>query len=329
MKKTAARTKRVKKRPLQAKMISDQGSRYCIVIVGPTGVGKTAMAVTLARRWGTEVLSADSRQCYREMDIGVARPTPAEIQGVPHHFIASHSIRHQVHAAEFERFALQVAEQVFQHHPILVVAGGTGLYLKAFLEGIDVMPEIPDDIRSRVRYVYACDGLEGLLAAFPSDDPFLSGGELANPHRVMRALEVRLATGQSIRHLQKGEKATRPFKTLYIGLDLPREELYARINARVLQMMQQGLLDEVKRLLPEKENVCLQTVGYRELFDYLEGKYDLNRAVALIQQHTRHYAKRQLTWFRSLEEISWHRPEDLEGVVEKVRLFTGMEPERN
>ena len=300
--------------------------RYCIVIAGPTGVGKTSMAAALARRWGTEVLSADSRQCYAEMNIGVARPTADEMQGIPHHFIASHVISTPVNAAGFEQYALSVADEVFKKNPVLVVTGGTGLYIKALLEGIDTMPPIPDAIRERVRDLHAREGISGLLAAFPKDDPFLSGNETSNPHRVMRALEVRLSTGRSIRELQTGAHAQRGFKTLYIALDLPREELYARIDARVNDMMHRGLLEEVKRLVDLKDNVSLQTVGYKEIFEHLEGKHDLRRAVELIQQHTRNYAKRQLTWFRAVEGVEWFSPGDVEAVVARVADFTGISP---
>lgn len=300
--------------------------RYCIIIAGPTGVGKTALAATLARRWDTEVLSADSRQCYAEMNIGVARPTQEEMLGVPHHFIASHSIMDPVNAADFERHAMEVADRIFARNRVMVVAGGTGLYLKAFLEGMDEMPEVPDEIREKVRTLHANEGLEGLLAAFPADDPFLGGNELSNPHRVMRALEVQLSTGRSIRDMQTGSRAKRDFKTIYIGLDMPREELYARIDARVEGMMQRGLLEEVKGLMDKKENVCLQTVGYKELFEFLEGKHDLARAVELIKQHTRNYAKRQLTWFRSVEGIEWYGPDSLEAISERISRVTGLTP---
>ena len=301
-------------------------SRYCIVIAGPTAAGKTAMATLLARRWNTEVLSADSRQCYREMNIGVARPTSEEMQGVPHHFIASHSILYPVNAADYERYALSVSEDVFSRSPVLVVVGGTGLYLRAFLEGIDEMPGVPDAVREKVRDLYGQEGLEGLLAAFPAEDPFLGGNELSNPQRVMRALEVQWATGRSIRHMQRGVQAERGFKTLYIGLDMAREALYERINARVDLMMQRGLLEEVKGLAGSKENVCLQTVGYKELFEHLEGEHDLAHAVELIKQHTRNYAKRQLTWFRSVEGIEWYGPDAAEAIIARVARFTGSQP---
>jgi len=300
--------------------------RYCIVIAGPTGVGKTALAAALARRWNTQVLSADSRQCYAEMNIGVARPTAEEMQGVPHHFIASHSILTPVNAADFEQYALSVADKVFQRNPLLIVTGGTGLYIKAFLHGIDEMPVIPGLIRDRVRALFAREGLAGLKTAFPTGDRFLEEGEISNPHRVMRALEVQWATGRSIRELQTGARVERGFKTLYLSLDLPRPELYDRIEARVDSMMRRGLLDEVKSLVDRKDNVCLQTVGYKELFEHLEGKHDLSRAVDLIKQHTRNYAKRQLTWLRSVEDVEWFGPGELEAITERVMQFTGLAP---
>jgi tRNA dimethylallyltransferase len=293
--------------------------KYCIVIAGPTGVGKTAMAIELARQLGTDVLSADSRQCYREMNIGVARPSLTEQAGVRHHFIASHSIASPVNAADFEQSGLRTATEIFEDHDTLVVAGGTGLYLKAFLEGMDPMPVIPDQVKTQVRKLQMEEGITGLLLAFPPDDAFLEGHELGNPHRVMRALEVRLATGRSIRDFQHGGRTEREFIPILIGLDLPRKELYARIDRRVDAMMDAGLLEEVRTLLPLRASTALQTVGYRELFEYLDGALSLERAVERIKQHTRQYAKRQLTWFRRMEDMHWFLPDDAGSVLQYVR----------
>jgi tRNA dimethylallyltransferase len=298
--------------------------KFCLVIAGPTAVGKTALAVDCARHFNTHVLSADSRQCYREMDIGVARPSMAEQKGIPHHFIADHSIATPVTAADFEREGLGLSRNVFRASDLLVVAGGTGLYLRAFLEGMDEIPEVPDTVRSQVRGLFERSGLPGLLAGFPTDDAFLQGHELGNPNRVMRALEVRLATGHSIRHYQRGRSVERGFKPILVGLDLPREELYARIDHRVDLMMERGQLEEARGLLSHRENTALQTVGYRELFEYFDGQYTLEKAVGRIKQHTRQYAKRQLTWFRRMEGMRWFRPDEGAEVIRYAEEEMGL-----
>jgi len=294
--------------------------KFCIIIAGPTGVGKTALAVELARYWGAEVLSADSRQCYRELEIGVARPSPEEQKGIPHHFIASHSIINPVNAADFEAYALVKAAETFRARNVLIVAGGSGLYLQAFLEGMDEIPVVPDYLRSQVRELFLAEGLPGLLAGLPSDDPFLTGGELSNPHRVMRALEVYLATGRSIRSYQNGPKVKRDFIPILIGLDLPREALYDRINNRVEKMMERGLLEEAIPLMPYRASPPLQTVGYRELFEFKDGLVPLAKAVEKIKQHSRQYAKRQLTWFRSRDGMQWFDPDRIEDVLAYVKV---------
>jgi tRNA dimethylallyltransferase len=292
-----------------------------ILIAGPTAVGKTAAATRLARQLGTTdpvtgilsplpVLSADSRQCYRELQIGVAKPSSAELAEVPHYFINTHSIHDHVNAAVFERYALDTLDMLFQSHRRVIVVGGTGLYLKALMYGLDEMPEIPPQVRQRIEDLYQEQGLESLRAAVQSEDPlFARDADLDNPQRMIRALEVIRATGRSIRDFQHAKPAKRAFRIQAFVLDLPREELYHRINARVDEMMAQGLLDEVCGLLPYKHLNALQTVGYRELFDYLEGKTSLMETVETIKKNSRHYAKRQLTWFRSDPVWQWVHPD--------------------
>lgn len=280
------------------------------MVAGPTAVGKTAVAIHLARRFGAEIISADSRQCYREMSIGVARPSPQELQQVPHHFIASHSITEDINAASFETWALQKASELFERHDYIIMPGGTGLYIKAFCEGLDEIPEVPAAIRQRIIEAYEANGIAWLQEQVQAKDPkFYNEGEIQNPHRLMRALEVAEATGRSILSFRTGEKAVRPFNIIKFGLELPREELYARINSRVDAMMEAGLLDEVKGLYSSRHLNALQTVGYTELFDYIEGKHSLDRAVELIKQHTRNYAKRQMTWFKKDPEFAWFLPD--------------------
>lgn len=281
-------------------------NKTCIIIAGPTAVGKTAFAIQTAQHFSTEIISADSRQCYKELNIGVARPSPGELAAVPHHFIASHSITDNISAASFENYALDTAEQLFAKHDVIVMTGGTGLYIKAFCEGLDQVPVIPAGIRKKIMAGYETHGMKWLQDTVQKEDPvFFDTGEIQNPHRLMRALEVKQGTGRSILSFQLKEKKQRPFRIVKAGLELPRPLLYERINNRVDIMMQQGLLEEVRSLLPCKELNALQTVGYRELFDYLDGFISLEKATELIKQNSRHYAKRQLTWFKRDEEMHW------------------------
>lgn len=299
--------------------MSGKATKTVIIIAGPTGVGKTAVAIEIARHFGTEIISADSRQCYKELNIGVARPSPEELQQVPHHFIASHSIHHDVTAAVFEKYALQKAAELFTQHDIVIMAGGTGLYIKAFCEGLDNIPAIPASIRNNIIDEYNSKGLSWLQQQILQKDPlFYKEGEIQNPQRLMRALEVVEVTGQSIIHFQKGKIATRDFAIVKIGLDLPKEELYNRINERVYKMIDAGLTDEVTGLLPYKNLNALQTVGYTEVFDFLAGNIALNRSIELIQQNTRRYAKRQKTWFNRDKEINWFNPQQVAAIKEHL-----------
>lgn len=283
--------------------------KQVIVIAGPTAVGKTAIGIEVAKHFGTEIISADSRQCFKELTIGVARPSEDELAQVPHHFIATHSIQEKVTAATFEDYALAKATEIFRHKNVLVMVGGTGLYIKAFLEGMDTIPDIPDEVHNEVITAYQQNGMEWLQEEIQKSDPlYWQGGETKNPQRMMRALEVVKITGQSILHFQRGEKKNRDFSVVKIALDLPREELYRNINHRVDKMMEAGLLEEVRSLQAYKHLNALQTVGYREIFQYLDGELSLPQATDAIKQHTRQYAKRQLTWFRKDKEFIWQSP---------------------
>ncbi len=240
------------------------------------------------------------------MNIGVARPSPEELREVPHHFIASHTIHEEVNAGVYETYALEKASSLFKEHPIIVLTGGTGLYIKAFCEGIDEMPAIPAGIRKRIIQSYEEKGLGWLQEQLMEKDPaFWQTAEQQNPQRLMRALEFIEAVGQSITLFRSGKKIERPFQVIKIGLEIQRDLLNTRINQRVDMMMQSGLLEEAKQLFPLRQLNALQTVGYQELFQYMEGKVDLARAVELIKQHTRQYAKRQMTWFKKDSSIYW------------------------
>ena len=282
-----------------------------IIIVGPTAVGKTAAAIRLAEQLQTRIISADSRQCYRELNIGVAKPSAAELSAVHHYFIDSHSIREEVNAAIFEQLALQWTGEIFRDTPTAVMVGGTGLYIKAFTDGLDDIPPVDAALRQRLRQQYQQDGIAWLQQEVRQLDPvFFTEGEQLNPHRLLRALEVRLSTGRSILSFRNRTPQQRPFHIRRIGLQLPKEELHRRIHDRVDTMMQQGLLEEVKGLLPWRMHKALQTVGYKELFDYLDGACSLDEAVANIKTNTRHYAKRQLTWFRKDPSVEWIDPQE-------------------
>ena len=281
-------------------------TKSVIIIAGPTAVGKTAIAIEIAKHFGTEIISADSRQCYKELNIGVARPTQEELAAVPHHFIASHSIHETVNAGIFEQYALDKLQEIFQHNNIAIMVGGTGLYIKAFCEGIDEMPEVTELVRKEITSAYEQYGLSWLQDQIKILDPeFYVVGEMQNPQRLMRALEVFKATGKSILHFRRGQKAERDFKIVKIALDLPKEILHRNINNRVDNMMEHGLLDEARLLIPYQHLNALQTVGYKELFDHFNGKISLPDTIDEIKKNTRRYAKRQLTWFKKDKEYVW------------------------
>lgn len=280
-----------------------------IIIAGPTAVGKTAVAIEVAQHFGTEIISADSRQCYRELDIGVARPSEDELNMVKHYFIASHSIHEKVDAAGFETYALEKAQTIFSKNKVAVMVGGTGLYIRAFCEGMDEIPEVPELIRSEITAAYDQFGLPWLQEQVKLLDPeFFAGGEILNPRRLMRALEVFKTTGKSILSFRKGRKADRNFEVLKFVLDLPREELHHNINTRVDRMMEMGLINEVRSLIPYQHLNALQTVGYKELFEHFNGTIPLADAISRIKTNTRQYAKRQLTWFRKDQSYRWIPP---------------------
>ncbi len=271
-----------------------------LIIAGPTAIGKTALAVALAKHFNTVVLSADARQCYKEMQIGTAKPNLEEQQDIPHFFIDSHSITEALSVADYERYALQVLHQLFLEKDIVVVCGGTGLYINALCNGIDFMPAIDPAIEDVVNQLYASGGVAALQLALQQEDAlFAQKGEMQNPHRMLRALAFKRSVGESILHYQTHTQKERPFKCVKIALEMPRDILYDRINHRVDAMLANGLLDEVEALLRYKEHKNFQTVGYQELLPYFEGAAPLEDCLNLIKQHTRNYAKRQMTWFKN------------------------------
>ena len=286
--------------------MKDPKDKTVIIICGPTAVGKTAVAISIAKHFRTEIISADSRQCFKELKIGVARPSDEELKEVPHHFIASHSINENLNAAFYEKFALQKAAELFIDYDIIIMVGGTGLYIKAFCEGLDEIPPIVEAIRKNIIKDCELHGLSWLQEQVRIKDPeFYKIGEIQNPQRLMRALEVVESTGQSILSFRKNKKAVRPFNIIKIGLELSKEELYVNINSRVDMMLQDGLIEEVSSLNGYRDVNALQTVGYSEIFEHLDGKISLATAIEEIKKNTRQYAKRQMTWFKKDKEINW------------------------
>jgi tRNA dimethylallyltransferase len=286
--------------------MQDKKDNTVYIICGPTAVGKTAFAIALAQHLQTEIISADSRQCYRELGLAVAKPTEEELQQVPHHFINSHSIFEELNAGIFEQYALDRVAAIFKNHSNAVMVGGTGLYIKSFCEGMDPMPSIDPIIREKITVEYQEKGLQWLQQEVAALDPlFWEQSEQENPQRLMRALEMIRTTGISIITFRKQLKKERPFNIVKIGLELPRELLNQRINQRVDIMVENGLIAEAKMLLEHRNSNALQTVGYQELFDYFDGKTSQENAIDLIKQHTRQYAKRQMTWFKKDSDIQW------------------------
>lgn len=282
-------------------------------MLGPTAVGKTSFAIALANALDTEIISADARQCYQEMNIGVARPSVDELKAVPHHFIASHSITENINASYFENWALEKVRSLFTRKDAVVMVGGTGLYIKAFCEGLDLIPAIEPSIRENIIAQYEQLGMRWLQKEVSVKDPqYWDKGEQKNPQRLMRALEVMLGTGSSITSFQNKKPIERPFKMMKIGLELEREELYQRINDRVLNMIELGLEKEVESLQTSAHLNALQTVGYSEWKDYFDEKISREKVIENIQQNTRHYAKRQMTWFKRDPTITWFNPSTVE-----------------
>lgn len=294
-------------------------AKTLIVIVGPTAIGKTTLSIALAKTFTCPVVSADSRQFFKEMDIGTAKPSPDEMQGVPHYFINSHSITDDYNVGKYETDAIALLEKLFQTNEKIILVGGSGLYVDAICKGFDELPQAEEKIRNKINLLLKTDGIEGLQMLLKElDINYYNKVDLSNPQRLSRALEVCLTTGKKYSDFRKGEIKKRNFKIIKIGINTSRELLYNRINQRVDEMMVKGLLEEVKSLQKYKHLNALQTVGYKELFDYLENNSDLKSAVELIKQNSRRFAKRQLTWFRRDKEIKWLEPNEVEEIIAQI-----------
>lgn len=294
-------------------------TKRLIVIVGPTGSGKTDLSIRLALHYRAPILSTDSRQVYRGMPIGTAQPTEEQLKAVEHHFIASHNINDRLNCGEYEVQALACLENLFAEHDDVVAVGGSGLYVRALCEGMDDLPQADEALRQELERRYAAEGLEALAEQLRELDPtYYEAVDRSNPARVIRALEVCLQTGRPYSAQRTGTRRERPFRIVKIGVDLPREELYDRINRRVDAMIAEGLEDEARRMYPFRALNALQTVGYREFFDYFDGRTSYEEAVEQIKRNTRHYAKRQLTWFRRDPKIRWFAPTDDAAMIEYI-----------
>lgn len=286
------------------------------VIVGPTAIGKTATAIRLAQQLGTEILSCDSRQFYKELNIGVARPSEEELAAAKHHFIANLSIHDNYNVSMYEHDALALLDNLFATHDTAVAVGGSGLYVDALCHGITVMPDPDPEIRAQLKQTLETEGIESLRNQLRILDPdYYYSTEIANPLRIIRGLEMCLTTGRPFSQIRKSDIKERPFDIVKIGLTCPREELYNRINLRVDQMVGNGLEDEARGLLPYRHLNALNTVGYKELFDYFDGKITLAQAITDIKTHTRRYAKRQITWLQRYQDIQWFERENVEDIL--------------
>lgn len=299
--------------------MSHAGNKYLITVLGPTASGKTNMAIQLAQHFHTEILSADSRQLYKEISIGTAKPSPDELAAAPHHFINHVSITDEHNAGRFENEALTLLDELFQKHDVVVMAGGSGLYIQAVLEGFDPLPKIEPAIREQLNNTLKTQGIVSMQEMLKDLDPeYYNEVDLSNPQRIVRALEVCIGSGKPFSSFRKGTKYDRNFTPIKIGIEMDRDVLYKRINDRVDLMMEAGLLEEARALHHLRGLNALETVGYTELFDHFEGVHTLEEAVELIKRNSRRYAKRQMTWTRKDPNITWFGPENRTLVIDHI-----------
>jgi tRNA dimethylallyltransferase len=298
-------------------MSTDQN--FLLLVVGPTAVGKSDLCIKLAKKFQTEILSCDSRQFYREMNLGTAKPSIEELQDVPHHFINSLSITDPYDVQQYEKEALVLLERLFQQHRVVVMTGGSGLFADVIQFGLDDIPAVAAELRQEINQEYQEKGLGWLQGEVARVDPdYFAVVDRDNPQRLMRALEVYRGTGHPFSSFRVKKKVNRPFQVIKIGLDLPREVLYRRIDQRMDSMVASGLFEEAASLFAQRELNALQTLGYSEIFGFLEGKYDREETLRLLKRNSRRYAKRQLTWFRKDTSLVWFEPSQLEEVMAYV-----------
>ncbi len=291
-----------------------------IVLVGPTAIGKTSLSIEIAKNLDSDIISADSRQFFKEMNIGTAKPSAEELKQVPHHLVGHISINQDYNVGKFETEALETLNKIFTQKNTCLLCGGSGLYINAVCNGFDELPEIDTNIRQELNNINQTLGITPLQNKLKELDPiYYDAVDKNNPQRIIRALEVCLSSGKTFSSFRTGKTNNRNFNVFKIGLDMDRGQLYERINLRVDEMINAGLLKEVKSLINHKEKNALQTVGYKELFDYFEGKTNIDTAIELIKQNTRRYAKRQLTWFRKDHEINWFKPNQKEEIISFIK----------
>ncbi len=300
-------------------MISNQIKRL-IVIAGPTAVGKTDFAIKLAQYLETEIISADSRQFYKELNIGTAKPSPKELSLIKHHFIGSHSIHDYYNVAQFETEVLNLLDSLFKKYNEVIMVGGSGLYIDAVCNGIDELPDVDEELRQELNEIYEEEGITAIQEKLKFLDPeFYETIDKSNPKRIIRALEVCIATGQKYSEQRSNKNKERSFEIIKVGLNKDREQLYERINLRVDQMVSSGLVEEATGLFESRHLNALNTVGYKELFDHFLGNITLEKAIEKIKTNSRRYAKRQLTWFRKNESYKWFNPNELEEVIDLIK----------
>ena len=293
-----------------------------IVITGPTAVGKTALCLEIAKHFDIPIINADSRQIYRELRIGTAQPTKEQMQEVKHYFVGTLGLDDYYSASLFEQQVLECLEQQFLTNDYALLSGGSMMYIDAVCDGIDDIPTIDDETRTLMKQRLADEGLEALVEELKRLDPeYYEIVDRQNPRRVVHALEICVMTGKTYTSFRKREKRQRPFQIIKIGLNRPREELYDRINQRVDQMMADGLLEEARSLYPLRHLNALNTVGYKELFDYLEGRWPLEEAVERIKGNTRRYARKQLTWYKKDERMKWFHPQETEQIISYISHY--------
>jgi len=294
-----------------------------LVIAGPTAVGKTEICLRLAKKFRTEIISSDSRQFYKETNVGTAKPTNLELEQIQHHLINSLSIFDEYDVRKFETDALSLLDKLFEQHEVVIMTGGSGLYLDAICYGFDEIPDVDPAIRKELILDFEKTGIQNLQSRLEKLDPDYFGQvDVHNPQRLMRALEVCIGTGKTFSSFRKKKKSIRPFNCLLIGLDRDREELYQRIDQRMDVMIAGGIFEEAEQLFSSRHLNALQTVGYSEIFRFLEGKYDKQEAVRLLKRNSRRYAKRQITWFKKYAEMTWFHPSDIEGIITFIQNKT-------
>lgn len=294
-------------------------SSYLIIIAGPTAVGKTAFSVSLAEKYNTHIVSADSRQMYREFRIATSPPSPEILERVPHHFIHSHTVQNPVSAGDYEREALEVLNELFDRKEVVLLVGGSGFYIRALCEGLNDFPEVTSEAEQRIDKKYEENGLSYLQNYLKNRDPeYHAEVDLYNPHRLLRAVKVIESSGNSFTSYLEDKTQQRKFEPVYIALNRPRDILYERINLRVDEMIEEGLIEEAREMFALRSNRAVQTVGYKELFRYFEDEWTVETAIAKIKRNTRRYAKRQLTWYRNDDKYTFFHPDENEAIYHYI-----------